>query len=93
MNLSYGDIEQGGSDDGGVAIPAVGVGEDGAEERQHGGDPGPNADALGRRRRAHLHHAGEVSHQVARHALVREPLHASHHCTHEQTNNSSALQA
>jgi hypothetical protein len=72
-------VDGGGSGDGGVTV-IVGVGEYGAEERQHEVDPAPDADALGRRRRAHPHDAGEVRHQVGGHPLVHEPLHARHHC-------------
>jgi len=76
---TYEDVEQGGGGDRAVAVP-VGVSQDGADERQQEADAVPGDDALGRRRRAHPHHAGEVRHQVRPHPLVREPLHARHGC-------------
>lgn len=87
---TYEDVEQGGGGDSAVAVP-VGVSQDGADERQQEADAVPGDDALGRRRRAHPHHAGEVRHQVRPHPLVREPLHARHGCTSHRHRSTGRL--
>lgn len=75
------DVEHGGGDDGAVA-PEPGVGDGGAEERQHGRGARPRVHRRGRRRRGLAERAGQVADQVRRDAVVREPLRHLYPCTH-----------
>lgn len=75
------DVEHGGGDDGAVATEP-GVGDGGAEERQHGRGARPRVHRRGRRRRGLAERAGQVADEVGRDAVVGEPLGHLHPCTH-----------